>query len=292
MSMRPVLPGLAGLLLLVAPITPAAAFPVAPAQHAPAQQTAAIGSTRLSVSAPDGRAVLLDVLTAPDERGVVVFSHGFGGAPEAYRRLLAAWAQHGFTVIAPLHVDSQKHPDRDATGQVAFVTRLVDLDVARAEAARTHPDKPLIVAGHSFGSLMSLIEAGAVTVAGPVGDPAVRGVIAFSSAGNIPNVVTPETYRTLYGPLLMITGDRDLVPGFADDWRDHRAAFDASPAGGKTLLIFAGADHQLPGTADGERFDQIVRATEDFLDAHALNDTAARARLQTFAAEGVTVERR
>lgn len=287
MPMRPVLAGLASLLLLAAPITPAAAL-----QVAPIQQMTAIASTRLSVPASDGRAVLLDVWTAPDERGVVVFSHGFGGAPEAYSRLLSAWAQHGFTVIAPLHVDSQKHPNRDATGQVAFVTRLVDLGVARTEAARTHPDKPLIVAGHSFGSLMSLIEGGAVTVAGPIGDPAVTGVIAFSSAGNIPNVVTPDTYRTLDGPLLMITGDRDLVPGFADDWRDHRTAFDASPAGDKTLLIFSGADHQLPGTADGERFDQIVQATADFLDAYALNDAAARARLQTFAAEGVTVERR
>ena len=287
MSMRPVLAGLAGLFVLAAPMTPAAAL-----QVATVQQAAAITSTRLSLPAPDGRAVLLDVWTAPDERGVVVFSHGFGGAPEAYQRLLSAWAQHGFTVIAPLHVDSQKHPNRDATGQVAFVTRLVDLGVARTEAARTHPDKPLIVAGHSFGSLMSLIEGGAVTFAGPIGDPAVTGVIAFSSAGNIPNVVTPDTYRTLDGPLLMITGDRDLVPGFADDWRDHRIAFDTSPAGDKTLLIFAGADHQLPGTADGERFDQIVQATADFLDAYALNDAAARVRLQTFAAEGVTVERR
>ena len=287
MPMRPALTGLAGLFLLAAPITPAAAL-----QVASAQQTAAITSTRLSIPAPDGRAVLLDIWAAPDERGVVVFSHGFGGAPEAYRRLLSEWAQHGFTVIAPVHIDSQKHPKRDETGQIAFVTRLVDLGVARAEAARTHPGKPLIVAGHSFGSLMSVIEGGAVTVAGPMGDPAVKGVIAFSSAGNIPNVVTPDTYRTLDSPLLMITGDRDLVPGFADDWRDHRTAFDTSPAGDKTLLIFAGADHQLPGTADGERLDLIVLATEDFLDAYALNDTAARVRLETFAAHGVTVERR
>ncbi|MBN9464376.1 alpha/beta hydrolase [Brevundimonas sp.] len=286
MSIRPAVAALTGLFFLIAPVAPTAALEAASVAQA------AIAPTRLSIPAPDGRAVLLDVWTAPDERGVVVFSHGFGGAPEAYGRLLTAWARQGFTVIAPLHVDSQKHPNRDATGQVAFLTRLEDLGVARAEAARTHPGKPLIVAGHSFGSLMSLIEGGAVTIAGPMGDPAVKGVIAFSSAGNIPNVVTPETYSTLAGPLLVITGDRDLVPGFADDWRDHRIPFDASPAGDKTLLIFAGADHQLPGTADGARFDEIVQATEDFLDAYALNDAAARARLQAFAADGVTVERR
>lgn len=279
---------LTSLVILAAPTASAFVLPISSVITTPE-----ITPTQARVPAPDGRAIPISIWTAPDERGVVVFSHGYNGSPTAYQQLLSAWAAHGFTVIAPLHVDSLRHPEQAKyDNRAAFSTRLLDLGVARALARHAHPGKPLIVAGHSFGSLMSLIEGGAVTVAGPMGDPAVKGVIAFSSAGNIPNVVTPETYRTLDGPLLMITGDRDLVPGFADDWRDHRAAFDASPAGDKTLLIFSGADHQLPGTADGERFDQIVQATEDFLDAYALNDAAARARLQTFAAEGVTVERR
>ena len=279
---------LTSLVILAAPTASAFALPISSVITTPE-----ITPTQARVPAPDGRAIPISIWTAPDERGVVVFSHGYNGSPTAYQQLLSAWAAHGFTVIAPLHVDSLRHPEQAKyDNRAAFSTRLLDLGVARALARHAHPGKPLIVAGHSFGSLMSLIEGGAVTVAGPMGDPAVKGVIAFSSAGNIPNVVTPDTYRTLDGPLLMITGDRDLVPGFADDWRDHRAAFDASPAGDKTLLIFSGADHQLPGTADGERFDQIIQATEDFLDAYALNDAAARARLQTFAAEGVTVERR
>ncbi|WP_426016891.1 alpha/beta hydrolase family protein [Brevundimonas sp. DWR2-3-1b1] len=279
---------LTSLVILAAPTASAFALPISSVITTPE-----ITPTQARVPAPDGRAIPISMWTAPDERGVVVFSHGYNGSPTAYQQLLSAWAAHGFTVIAPLHVDSLRHPEQAKyDNRAAFSTRLLDLGIARALARHAHPGKPLIVAGHSFGSLMSLIEGGAVTVAGPMGDPAVKGVIAFSSAGNIPNVVTPDTYRTLDGPLLMITGDRDLVPGFADDWRDHRAAFDASPAGDKTLLIFSGADHQLPGTADGERFDQIIQATEDFLDAYALNDAAARARLQTFAAEGVTVERR
>ena len=279
---------LTSLVILAAPTASAVALPISSVITTPE-----ITPTQARVPAPDGRAIPISIWTAPDERGVVVFSHGYNGSPTAYQQLLSAWAAHGFTVIAPLHVDSLRHPEQAKyDNRAAFSTRLLDLGIARALARHAHPGKPLIVAGHSFGSLMSLIEGGAVTVAGPMGDPAVKGVIAFSSAGNIPNVVTPDTYRTLDGPLLMITGDRDLVPGFADDWRDHRAAFDASPAGDKTLLIFSGADHQLPGTADGERFDQIIQATEDFLDAYALNDAAARARLQTFAAEGVTVERR
>lgn len=279
---------LASLALLAAPIAPAFA-----------QQASGVEATRPEVqptlqtlSTPEGRAISLSIWTAPDERGVVVFSHGFGGAPNAYARLLSEWAAHGFTVIAPLHVDSQQHPDRSANGQVALTTRLEDLAVARTAAERDHIGKPLVVAGHSFGSLMSLIAGGATTILGPQGDPAVKGVIALSSPGPIPVVVTPETYRTLTTPLLMITGDQDLVPGYADDWRDHRLPFDTAAAGDKTLIVVAGGGHQLPATAEGEQFDLLVRATEDFLDAYALGDAEAKARLETLTAPGVTIEHR
>ncbi|WP_395943705.1 alpha/beta hydrolase family protein [Brevundimonas sp.] len=276
--------------LLASAVLLAAPLPAFALQPTTIEAATTVAPTIQSIPAPDGRTVSMHVWTAPDEKGVIVFSHGFGGAPEAYDRLLAEWAGHGFTVIAPLHVDSQLHPQRRADGATAFSTRLMDLGVARAAVEQAHPGKPLIVAGHSFGSLMSLIEAGALTPAGPLGDPAVKGVIAFSSPGNIPGVVTGQTYAPLAAPLLMITGDKDLVPGFADDWQDHRTPFDASPAGDKTLLVFHDGDHQLV-KAD-ETFAPIVAASEAFLDAYALGDAEAKARLAAFAAPGVIVERR
>ncbi|MFN4297023.1 MAG: alpha/beta hydrolase [Brevundimonas sp.] len=285
MSIRSVL---AALVILTAPVAPAMAQ-----QPAQAAAPAEITPDVMQIPAPDGRSISISVWTATDERGVVVFSHGFNGAPAAYQRLLAAWAGHGFTVIAPLHVDSLQHPDHgDYDNVAAFSTRLMDLAVARAMAGQAHPEKPLIVAGHSFGSLMSAIQAGAVTAAGPMGDPAVQGVIAFSSAGSLPGVVTPDTYATLTAPFLMITGDRDVVPGYVTDWRDHRAPFDLSPAGDKILMVFEGAEHDLVAAADDAAFAVILRATQAFLDAHALNDAEAQAQLDALAASGVTVERR
>lgn len=256
---------------------------------APATDTA----QHVALPAPDGRTIDLSVWTAAEERGVVVFSHGFNGAPAAYRRILSAWVAHGYTVVAPLHVDSLQHPQHDDyDGRAAFSTRIMDLAVARGFVKATHPGKPVIAAGHSFGSLMSVIEAGAVTVAGPLGDPDVRGVIAFSSAGDLPGVIMPTTYDGLNAPLLMITGDRDLVPGYVTDWRAHRSPFDRSPAGDKTLMIFEGADHQLVGRADDAAFAVIVAATEAFLDAHALGDASAEASLAALSAPGVTIGRR
>ena len=257
------------------------------------EATASAAPQHVLVPAPDGRSVDLNVWTAADERGVVVFSHGFGGTPAAYDRLIAAWVAHGFSVVAPLHVDSQEHPQRSAEGFVAFSTRVADLAATRDYVRARHPGKPIIAAGHSFGSLLSLIEGGAVTAAGAFGDPQVEGVIAFSTAGNIPGLITPTSYAALNTPLLLITGDRDLVPGYADDWHDHRTAFDQSPAGDKTLMIFAGGDHSLVDNADAADFALIVQATEAFLDAYALGDAAARARLAGLAApDGVVIERR
>ena len=274
-----------------------AAAPIAPAfarQVAPAAATAGIAATHIMVPAPDGRTIDLNVWTAPDEKGVVVYSHGFNGAPAAYQRILSAWAAHGFTVIAPLHVDSLRHPQHDQyDNRQAFTTRLVDLAVARGFARQTHAGKAIVAAGHSFGSLMSIIEGGAVTAAGPLGDPEVKGVIAFSTAGDLPTLIRPTTYQGLSEPLLLVTGDQDRVQGYVTDPADHRHPYELSPAGDKTLITFTGADHELVGNADDADFALLVEATEDFLDAYGLGDAAARARLASLPAPaGVTIERR
>lgn len=277
----------AGLVLLATPLSPALA------QTAPAEAVA-FEAQHLMIPAPDGRTIDFSVWTAPDERGVIVFSPGFNATPAAYHRILSAWVAHGYSVVAPLHVDSLQHPQHaDYDNRAAFATRITDMAVARGVVRAMHPGKPIIAAGHSFGSLIALIEGGAVTAAGAHGDPELKGVIALSSAGSIPGLVTPTAYGTLTGPLLMITGDEDLVPGFVTDWHDHRRPFDASPAGDKTLLVFEGADHELVGNADAADFAVIVEATEAFLDAYATADAAARERLTTLPApDGVTIERR
>ncbi len=282
----------AGLLLALAPMTPALAQTAAAPTTAP--QAPAFEARHVSVPAPDGRTIDMSVWTAADERGVVVFSTGIQSPVAAYRRILSAWVDHGYTVIATRHVDAPDHPHRaDYDNRSAFTTRIVDVAVARGFARVTHPGKPIIAAGHSFGSLMSMIEGGAVTVAGAHGDPDLKGIIAFSSPGIIPGVITPETYQTMTTPLLLITGDKDLVPGFVTDWHDHRAGFDGSPAGDKTLIVFHDGDHQFVARADEADFALVVQATEAFLDAFATGDEAAKARLAALTApEGVTIERR
>ncbi|MCS6624652.1 alpha/beta hydrolase [Roseibacterium beibuensis] len=276
--------------LVLAPAAPALAWPQAvPASAAPASAPA-----HIELSAPDGRAIDVSVWRAADERGVVVFSHGYNGSPAAYGRILSEWVDAGFTVVAPLHVDSLRHPRHaEFDGPAAFTTRIVDLAVVRGFVKAEHAGKPIVAAGHSFGSLMSTIAGGARTVAGPQGDPAVRAVVALSSAGDLQGVILPDSYAGLTVPTLMITGDDDLVPQYVTDWRAHRSAFDRSPAGGKMLLVFEGGDHSLIRNADEADFDLIARASTAFMEAHALGDPEALATLEALAApDGVTIERR
>ena len=258
--------------LAFTPLTPALAQ--SPAAVAAADAAAfAAGESHVELVAPDRRKIDVTVWQAADERGVVVFSHGFNGSPAAYARILSTWVADGFTVVAPLHVDSLRHPDHaDYNNQSAFMTRIVDLALTRDFVRQTRAGKPIMAAGHSFGSLMSLIEAG---------------------AGDLPGLISPNTYTGLHTPTLMITGTGDLVPGYVTDWTGHRGPFDRSAPGDKMLLVVDGGDHSLVRNADADDFALIARTTTDWLQAYGLDDAAARARLAAETApDGVTLERR
>lgn len=262
--------------------------------QAAATAPSALPATHVELPAPDGRAIDVSVWPAADEQAVIVFSHGWNSDPARYHRIIKYWTDHGFTVVAPTHTDSLKHPRHAEGDQRSFVmTRIVDLAVVRGYAQASHPGKPMIAGGHSFGSFNSLMAAGAVSVAGPLGDPAVKTVIAISTPGVVPGLVNPSTYATVAAPVLIVTGDADLVPGFVTEPRDHRAAFDASPAGDKMLMTFAGGDHSFVGNADPADFELMAATTVDFMRAHALDDATAQTRLDALTApEGVTIERR
>lgn len=220
--------------------------------------------------------------------GVVVFSHGAGGAPGRYEVLFKAWNAAGFLVVAPLHVDSMIHPRHaDYDLRAAFPLRLADLAAAAEWSAKAAPGLPRASAGHSYGALMSMIRGGALEQMIPARDPATKSVVAFSSPGVLPGLIGPTAFSTLDRPLLTITGDKDVVPGFVTDWHDHLRAFETSPAGDKHAWIGAGVDHNFAGAIAGvgkdpaqvAAFAKLQPLTVAFLRATVLGDAAARAQL-------------
>ena len=253
---------------------------------------AAVVEQVVRLPASQGRELEVKVWAAENPTAVVVFSAGGGGQPGSYARLIRALTERDLTVVAPVHKDPLARGDLSGSGGPAsFAARIEDLAIARGYAKAANAGLPLVVMGHSFGSMMSSLSIGATTAAGPQSDPAVKALVAFSSPGMIPGVLTPASYKSLSAPMLMVTGDADLVPGFVTDWRSHRAMYDASSPPGSALVVVRGAGHGLIAEADEATFKGLVDLTVAFIRAHTLGGSA-RAEFARVDLDGATVERR
>jgi len=222
----------------------------------------------------------MDTWVPSKVKGVVLFSTGHGSWPEKYDAIASAWKAAGFAVIAPVHVDSMHYPDRDKfPRQASFGERIADMKAASAYAARTWPGKPVIAAGHSFGTLTALCLGGALANVGNFRDPTVKAVMGFSTPGRIPGLIGPDAYAGDTLPVMVVTGDQDTVPGLVTDWHDHLLPVQASPAGDKFAVTYQGASHELVGHPNDPGFASALLTSTNFLKAYGLGDRAAKAAL-------------
>ena len=255
-------------------------FALAFASLAMAQAAFAAPTATVPLQVSPQRATTLAVWEPAQVRGVVLFSTGHGSWPERYDGLLQAWREAGFAVVAPLHVDSMKYPEREKfSPQQGFIERLSDMTAASAYVAAHWPGVPVAAAGHSYGTLISLALGGAMADMALLRDPSVRAVVGYSSPGRIPGLVTPATYTTVAVPVLIVTGDKDFVPGFVGDAKDHLYPVETAPAGDKFALVLAGGEHNLIG---GESEALYLRARDvgtAFLRAEVLDDAVAESVL-------------
>ncbi|WP_265587616.1 alpha/beta hydrolase [Sphingomicrobium arenosum] len=225
--------------------------------------------------------------------GTILFGHGHGSHPARYDALLSGWRDAGWHVVAALHVDSLAHPARaDYDLQSAFMARMETMQALRQRIALQSPDAPMVLAGHSFGSFMALLGAGAQTRFGPpLEGPPVAGVIAFSTAGLMPQVIAEDAYAGLDVPLLLITGTADADPAYAPRWTDHRLAFDTASPGDK-MLVVADGGHDL-AAMDQPVAPTLATFTRLFLAAHGRGDEGAAALLEELGSSArIAIERR
>ncbi|ATC32851.1 alpha/beta hydrolase [Caulobacter vibrioides] len=258
-------------------LTGALGLALAPALT-PTLARAAATTTTITVG---DRELALSVFRPAKPKGVIVFSHGAGGSPEAYATLLETWSQAGFLVVAPLHVDSQKHPRKAQYNlRSAFPLRIADVGAAGGWAGSVAPDLPLAYAGHSYGALTSQMRGGALEAMIPARDPKAKAALCFSSPGTIQGLMGPTAFQTLNTPTLMLTGEQDVLPGLAPNWRDHLRAVEESPAGGKYAWIGKSVDHGLAHNPQHPAFAEASALSVTFLKAHLLGDAKAKAALE------------
>ncbi len=247
-----------------------------------------------TLTAPDGRVIDVTIIAPAAPRGVILLSHGGNSNPLATRVLNARLTARGFAIIAPTHTDSLALPaERRTDLRAALATRIADMKAAAGLAASRYPALPVAQVGYSYGSLTSLIGAGAFASMIPGAIPGVKAVVMFSSPGPIPPLTSaPGAFAQVTVPTLLVTGDADKVPGFADDPASHLIYFDQLPAGDRTALVVAGATHEFAGgTQPG--WDAVAALMDDFLMGRVLGDAKAGARFDAAASsDTVTIRRR
>lgn len=249
-------------------------------QPAPAAGNLNFKPERVELPASKGRKLPVTIWAIGNSTGpVVIFNHGLGGEPEAYRGLLETWAMLGLTVVAPIEPDSHASPGYESVDlPTGFGLRTEDLMIVRGYVASRYPRTPVFLAGHSYGSLFAMMGGGAVTAAGPLGGPPVAGVVAFSTPGKIEGVVQPTTFASLKVPLLLITGTADTVPGFVPNAADHRFAFDTAAPGDKMLVTFKDGAHDL--VRGGASTSTAWALSAAFFEAYSQTDPAMRAEFR------------
>lgn len=225
---------------------------------------------------------------------VILFSHGARSSNRLYDRLLTSWSSRGMAIIAPNHLDHDGL--RTPAGDELWRTRLEDMtnpinhrelfDRAASEAGGRLDWSHVAMAGHSYGALVAQVLAGAKTALAidrPL--PLIACVAAFSPPGPRPRLTPRDSWDSVTVPALLQTGDKDIIPGFIDDWEQHKIGFDVSTGRQRWLAIGRGVDHFFgglicqPGTpSDPAQYPALMasaRASGDFLRAILGGDRTA-----------------
>jgi CubicO group peptidase (beta-lactamase class C family) len=214
-------------------------------------QPYALNDEQMTVAAPDGREIPVRVL-APANCATcptMIFSHGAFSTFDRYDALLMPLARTGFRIVAPNHVDSEEHPDRDSYGSSdTMQKRLEDYQVL----ADAFPAETSFAIGHSYGALIAQL-AGGARLDGqpqtPVMDSRFRpaAVIAISPPGPVPQSISETGWAEIKTPMLVVTGTTDILPGFIDNWRLHLTSYEASLNPDTYALIYSDMDHYMNG---------------------------------------------
>ncbi|MEM7610237.1 MAG: alpha/beta fold hydrolase [Pseudomonadota bacterium] len=215
---------------------------------------------------------------------LIVFSHGHYLTNHAYDNLFVEWAQQGFFVAAPQHIDTGEWQDvqelTDKVGQdwiavarILDVTAVIDQVHAFSGSLASFNGEVstdrVVVGGHSLGALTAQLVAGATLekkhdsihpIPESLTDDRAVAVVAISPPGEAPDYLSPKTWQGFDTPQLVITGTKDVFEHIWQDYRDHLVSYLIAEPGHNYLLVADGMDHymgNLIGRLDRPQAPQI-----------------------------------
>ena len=245
---------------------------------------------------------------APTEPGtypLIAFSHGAFAAPDRYTAMLEPLAGAGFIILAPIHIDSEDYPRAEGEPKrpphpVTWATRNEDYVLALSppdpvfealgeKSLQIDPER-LVALGHSYGALIAQLPGGALAFE-PDGtqldrtNAAVDAVVGWSPPGPMAGFMAEQGWSSLTTPSLTITGTADILPGFIDDWKAHKASYDYAPEGARAVWVGEGIDHYFGGVFGREKptsakeralFDRALARSLHFMETHTASPQVCR----------------
>lgn len=197
---------------------------------------------------------------------LLVISHGMYGSETGLDPLVQYWASAGYVIIQPTHDDSLRYADAE-TRRKAFSGSLDNIGSAPQrpkdikliidsldEIAKLVPalskriDRTKLgMGGHSFGAWTTQMISGlSIRGATPGKDDRFQSFLVISPQG-LGGGLNEASFKTMKGPMMMISGDKDSGRGFDDPKVYRRQAFDNAAPGGKSLVWLTDAEHNFGG---------------------------------------------
>lgn len=240
---------------------------------------------------------------------LILFSHGFGADRTAFSPIAQHWADHGYVVVHPSHIDGfgkskGKGGDLPAgglpallknaalkienrVGDLTFLLDSLDQLAAKLPALGDRIDRSRIgIGGHSLGAFTTMLIGGVTADIGEVKarsfkDARVRCILPISGQGTGQQGLTESSWSALTIPMLTMTGSLDKgAGGQGPEWK--KEPFKLSPAGDKYLVFIEGANHtSFGGTRPGDITEAVKASTLAFWDAYLKEDSAAKASLKS-----------
>jgi hypothetical protein len=227
-----------------------------------ARQPAVVWEDRQLEDPRDGRRMSVRIARPARldrRRAPIVLSHGANGSHEGLVPLMAALARERL-VAAPLHVDGETHPQHGKLDQrEVWRTRLADMDQILPLALRLGGGRRRAVAmGHSYGALVAQALGGAAVFGERAPDPRIAAVVAISPPGPLPGFIDAAGWAEIERPMLVTTGDADVLPFVAPAWQAHLASFEASRHPHTGAWVGRGVDHYF-----GRHIQRLTREAHD-----------------------------
>ncbi|MGY8673724.1 MAG: alpha/beta hydrolase family protein, partial [Verrucomicrobiia bacterium] len=246
--------------------------------------------------------------TTGEKLPLIVFSHGFGADRSAFSPIAKHWAEHGYVVIAPSHLDGSgkskgkgdplpaggfpalmKHATLKTENRVRDLTFILDavehIETAVPALTRRIDPSQVGVAGHSLGAYTAMLVGGVTADVGDqklrsFRDPRVRCILPISGQGTGQQGLTTSSWSALAIPMLTITGSLDKGAGRqGPEWK--KLPFDLSPPGDKFLVFIDGANHFSFGGTGADAITAVVKATtSSFWHAYLKDSPEAKAALK------------